>query len=59
MALNPKHARGVVLTNEPFFHEGYGVYLKNFGPTPWRVPYAVFDANRDPAALGILGRECA
>jgi hypothetical protein len=29
------------------------------GPTPWGAPYAVFDANRDPAALGILGRECA
>ena len=59
MALNPKHARGVVRTNELFFHEGFGVYPKNFGPTPWGAPYAVFDANRDPAALGILGRECA
>ena len=47
-------ARGVVRTNEPLFHEGYGVYLKDFGPTPWGAPYAVFDANRDPGALGIL-----
>ena len=45
---------GVVRANEPLFHEGYGVYLKNFGPTPWGVPYAVFDANRDPGALGVL-----
>ena len=47
-------ARGVVRTNDPLFHEGYGVYLKDFGPTPWSARYAVFDANRDPGALGIL-----
>lgn len=47
-------ARGIVRSNEPLFHEGYGVYLKNFGPTPWGVPYAVFDANRDPGAAAIL-----
>jgi len=47
-------ARVVVRTNEPLFYEGYGVYLKDFGPTPWGAPYAVFDANRDPGALGIL-----
>jgi len=47
-------ARGVVRTNEPFFHEGYGIYIKNFGTTPWGAPYAVFDANRDPGASAIL-----
>jgi hypothetical protein len=47
-------ARGVVRANEPLFHEGYGVYLKTFGPTPWGTPYAVFDANRDPGAVAIL-----
>ncbi len=47
-------AKGVVRANEPLFHEGYGVYLKNFGPTPWGSSYAVFDANRDPGALGVL-----
>lgn len=47
-------ARGVVRSNEPLFHEGYGVYLKNFGPTPWGAPYAVFDANRDPGAAWVL-----
>ena len=47
-------ARGVVRANAPLFHDGYGVYLKNFGPTPWGAPYAVFDANRDPGAGPIL-----
>ena len=47
-------ARGVVRTNEPLFHEGYGIYIKNFGSTPWGAPYAVFDANRDPGATAIL-----
>ena len=47
-------ARGVVRANAPLFHDGYGVYLKNFGPTPWGAPYAVFDANRDPGAGWIL-----
>ena len=47
-------ASGVVRANEPLFHDGYGVYLKNFGPTPWGAPYAVFDANRDPGAAWIL-----
>lgn len=47
-------ARGVIRTNEPLFHEGYGVYIKDFGPTPWGAPYAVFDANRDPGAFFIL-----
>lgn len=47
-------ASGIVRSNEPLFHEGYGVYLKNFGPTPWGAPYAVFDANRDPGAAAIL-----
>jgi len=47
-------ARGVVRANGPLFHEGYGVYLKNFGPTPWGAPYAAFDANRDPGAAWIL-----
>jgi hypothetical protein len=47
-------ARGVVRTNEPLFHEGYGIYIKNFGTTPWGAPYAVFDANRDPGAKAIL-----
>ncbi len=47
-------ARGTVRANEPLFHEGYGVYLKNFGPTPWGAPYAVFDAHRDPGAGAIL-----
>lgn len=47
-------ARAVVRANEPLFHEGYGVYLKRFGPTPWGSPYAVFDANRDPGAVAIL-----
>jgi len=47
-------ARGIVRANEPLFHEGYGIYLKNFGPTPWGGAYAVFDANRDPGAPAIL-----
>ena len=47
-------ARGVVRTNEPLFHEGYGIYIKNFGTTPWGITYAVFDANRDPGATAIL-----
>ena len=47
-------ARGVVRANEPLFHEGYGIYLKDFGPTPWGAPYAVFDANRDPGGVAIL-----
>jgi len=47
-------ARGIVRSNEPLFHEGYGVYLKDFGTTPWGLPYAVFDANRDPGAAPIL-----
>jgi cytochrome c biogenesis protein ResB len=47
-------ARGVVRTNEPLFHEGYGIYIKNFGTTSWGAPYAVFDANRDPGAPAIL-----
>lgn len=47
-------ARGIVRANRPLFHEGYGIYLKNFGPTPWGGSYAVFDANRDPGAPAIL-----
>jgi hypothetical protein len=47
-------ARGVVRTNEPLFHEGYGIYIRNFGTTPWGAHYAVFDANRDPGATAIL-----
>ncbi|MDA8122546.1 MAG: cytochrome c biogenesis protein ResB [Deltaproteobacteria bacterium] len=47
-------ARGVVRSNEPLFHEGYGIYIKNFGATPWGAPYAVFDANRDPGATLVL-----
>lgn len=47
-------ARGVVRSNEPLFHEGYGFYIKNFGATPWGAPYAVFDANRDPGATPVL-----
>ena len=47
-------ARGVVRTNAPLFHEGYGIYIRKFGTTPWGVPYAVFDANRDPGATAIL-----
>jgi hypothetical protein len=47
-------ARGVVRTNVPLFHEGYGIYIRNFGTTPWGAPYAVFDANRDPGASAIL-----
>ena len=46
--------KGVVRANEPLFHEGYGIYLKRFGPNPWGAPYAVFDANRDPGAVAIL-----
>jgi len=47
-------ARGIVRANHPLFHEGYGIYLKNFGPTPWGGSYAVFDANRDSGAPAIL-----
>lgn len=47
-------ARGVVRSNEPLFCEGYGVYIKNFGATAWGLPYAVFDANRDPGAAPVL-----
>jgi hypothetical protein len=47
-------ARGVVRTNEPLFHGGYGIYIKDFGSTPWGSRYVVFDANRDPGATAIL-----
>lgn len=47
-------ARGVVRSNEPLFHEGYGIYIKTFGATPRGLPYAVFDANRDPGAAPVL-----
>ena len=47
-------ARGVVRTNAPLFHEGYGIYIRKFGTTQWGAPYAVFDANRDPGASAIL-----
>ncbi len=47
-------ARGVVRTNEPLFHGGYGIYIKNFGTTPRGATYAVFDANRDPGATPVL-----
>ncbi len=47
-------ARGVVRTNEPLFHEGYGIYIRNYGSTPGDGPYAVFDATRDPGARAIL-----
>lgn len=47
-------AHGVVRTNAPLFHDGYGIYIKNFGATPWGLPYAVFDANSDPGAGAIL-----
>jgi hypothetical protein len=47
-------ARGVVRQNDPLFHDGYGIYIKNFGATPWGLPYAVFDANRDPGAAPML-----
>jgi cytochrome c biogenesis protein ResB len=47
-------AHGIVRANEPLFHDGYGVYIKNFGPTPWGARYAVFDASSDPGAVGIL-----
>jgi hypothetical protein len=47
-------ARGVVRTNEPLFHDGYGIYIKDFGSTPWGSRYVVFDANRDPGANAIL-----
>ncbi len=51
---NATVARGWIRSNEPLFHEGYGIYLKTFGQTPWGAPYAEFDANRDPGALPIL-----
>jgi hypothetical protein len=51
---NETVARGWTRANEPLFHEGYGIYLKTFGQTPWGAPYAEFDANRDPGALPIL-----
>lgn len=47
-------ADGVVRANEPLFHEGYGIYLKDFASAPWGARYAVFDANRDPGAAPIL-----
>ena len=47
-------ARGVVRTNEPLFHAGYGYYLKNFGSTQGGAPFAVFDANHDPGAKAVL-----
>jgi hypothetical protein len=47
-------ARGVVRQNDPLFHDGYGIYMKNFGAAPWGPPYAVFDANRDPGAAPML-----
>ena len=47
-------AHGVVRTNEPLFHEGYGIYVKESGTTIQGVPYAVFDANRDPGAAAVL-----
>lgn len=47
-------ASGTIRANRPLFHDGYGIYLKTFGPTPWGAPYAVFDANSDPGAAAIL-----
>jgi hypothetical protein len=46
--------QGAVRANAPLFHDGYGIHLKDFGPTPWGAPYAVFDANRDPGAPWVL-----
>ena len=47
-------ARGIVRTNHPLFHGGYGIYIRNFGSTPGGSPFAVFDATRDPGAPAIL-----
>ena len=47
-------ARGVVRTNHPLFHGGYGIYIKSFGSTREGSSFAVFDAARDPGAPAIL-----
>jgi cytochrome c biogenesis protein ResB len=47
-------ARGVVRTNAPLFHGGYGFYIKNFGSTQRGASFAVFDASRDPGAPAVL-----
>ncbi|MGE5247417.1 MAG: cytochrome c biogenesis protein ResB [Verrucomicrobiota bacterium] len=47
-------AHGVVRTNRPLFHGGYGIYIKNFGSTPDGPSFAVFDATRDPGAPAVL-----
>jgi cytochrome c biogenesis protein ResB len=47
-------AHGVVRTNRPLFHGGYGIYLRNFGSTRGGASFAVFDATRDPGAPAIL-----
>lgn len=47
-------AQGVVRTNEPLFFGGYGIYLRDFGTTPWGLRFAVFDANSDPGAGAVL-----
>jgi len=47
-------ARGIVRTNQPLFHGGYGFYIKNFGSMRAGAPFAVFDARRDPGAKVVL-----
>jgi hypothetical protein len=47
-------ARGRVEANAPLLHEGYALYLKDFGPSPWGTPQGEFDLNRDPGAPWIL-----
>jgi len=46
--------RGVIGTNRPLFHGGYGFYIKNFGSTGRGASFAVIDAVRDPGAPAIL-----
>jgi hypothetical protein len=47
-------ARGIVRTNQPLFHGGYGFYIKNFGSMHGGASFAVFDASRDPGAKVVL-----
>ncbi|RMG60583.1 MAG: hypothetical protein D6713_02385 [Deltaproteobacteria bacterium] len=47
-------ARGSTRPNEPFFVDGYVLYLKNAGVLPSGARYALFDLTRDPGAPVVL-----
>jgi hypothetical protein len=47
-------ASGKVEANGPLLHDGYALYLKDFGPSPFGAPQGEFALNRDPGAPFIL-----